>query len=340
MSRVEAMFDRVRAAYVWLEEKPVVIVLIAACATIGVALVLASVAGWPHVLRVAYKRHSWSWLLVCLAGELAAYGGYILTVRDVARLRGGEMTLSASAKTVVAGFGVFAATRLSGGFAVDYWAFRQAGAGRRDAATRVLGLEFLEYVVLSIGVLAASAALYVGADGHASDGVTLPSLLLIPVLAIGLFLTSPKRAERLSKRGRGRLRRWFADGVVGATNVRDLLASPREHGLAVLGNAAYWAGDLLCLWAALQLVHAQISIAALILAYSGGYVVTRRALPAGGAGLVELALTFALVGMDVHFAKALLAVIVYRLFNFWLPIIPALLLMPGIKEMRTQFRRA
>jgi len=110
--------------------------------------------------------------------------------------------------------------------------------------------------------------------------------------------------------------------------------------LGVLGNAVYWAGDILCLWAALQLVHAHISIAALVLAYSGGYVLTRRALPAGGAGLVELALTIALVGMGVHSAKALLAVIVYRLFNFWLPIIPALLLMPGIKDMRGRFRRA
>jgi uncharacterized membrane protein YbhN (UPF0104 family) len=334
------VIPRIRAAFVWLEEKPVIIVVIAAGATVGVALVLASAAGWPHVLRVAYARHSWSWLLICLAGELVAYGGYVLTVRDVARLHGGEMSLSASLETVVAGFGVFAATRLSGGFAVDYWAFRRAGAGRRDAATRVLGLEFLEYVVLSVGVLLASLALYLGIDGHASDGITLPSLLLIPVLAIGLFLTSPKRAERLSKRGKGRLRRWFADGIVGAVNVRDLLLSPRTHGLGVLGNALYWAGDLLCLWAALQLVHAQISVAALVLAYSGGYVVTRRALPAGGAGLVELALTFALVGMDVHFAKALLAVIVYRLFNFWLPIIPALLLMPGIKELRAEFRRA
>ena len=84
-------------------------------------------------MRLVFERHSWAWLLVCLAGELVAYGGYVLTVRDMARVDDGEeLDLSASrCTTVVAGFGVFAATRASGGFAVDYWAFRAAGARAR-----------------------------------------------------------------------------------------------------------------------------------------------------------------------------------------------------------------
>jgi len=31
----------------------------------------------------------------------------------------------------------------------------------------------------------------------------------------------------------------------------------------------------------------------------------------------------ALAGLGMHFSRALLAVVVYRLFNFWLPILPA-----------------
>jgi hypothetical protein len=110
--------------------------------------------------------------------------------------------------------------------------------------------------------------------------------------------------------------------------------------MAVVGNVAYWAGDILCLWAALQLVDARLSAATLVLAYSGGYVLTRRALPAGGAGVVELALTFALVWMGLPFARTLVAVVVYRLFNFWLPILPALMLMPAIKQLRRHFQHA
>ena len=302
---------------------------------------LGTVAGWPHVLRLVESRRSWLWLFVCLAGELVAYGGYVLTVRDMARVDSGpELELDASVRTVVGGFGVFAATRSTGGFAVDYWAFRRAGAGRREAAHRVLGLGFLEYVVLSIGALAASAALAFNVDGRAGVGVTLPGLTIVPVLAVAWWATSPKRVHRLRRPRRSRFKGMLANGVAGAHYVRQLLTNPREHGLGVLGNAVYWAGDIGGLAAALALCGASISWAKLVLAYSGGYVLTRRALPAGGAGFVEAALTLALVGMGADLTRALVAVVIYRLFNFWLPILPALYLMPAISELRRRFRAA
>ena len=324
-----------------LEEKPFLILLIAAGATIAAAVILASYAGWPHVLRLIYEQHSWAWLLLCLGAEVVAYAGYVLTVRDIARVDGGkELGLSASVMAVVAGFGVFAATRASGGFAVDYWALRDAGATRKDATRRVLGLTFLEFIVLSVAALVASIVLYFDLDGHSSDGVTLPSLIVLPIFALGLWLTAPRRVDRLSGVGGNWLKRTFADSVAGAARVRGLLARPREHGLGVLGNLLYWAGDILCLWAAVQLVDGRIPVAKLVLAYSGGYVLTRRALPAGGAGLVEVALTLALVGMGMHFTRALGGVVVYRLFNFWLPIIPALLLMSTVRDLRARYARA
>jgi uncharacterized membrane protein YbhN (UPF0104 family) len=253
------------------------------------------------------------------------------------------MNMRVSAATVLAGFGVFAATRSSGGFAVDYWAFRRAGSGKRDAVGRVLALGFLEYAVLGIAALVASALLYLRLDGHAGEAVTLPSLAIVPCRIAALWVTSPKRLERLSAvtRTSGWWRTAFANSVAGAGNVRSLLSSPREHGLGIAGTILYWAGDILCLWAALQLVGGQhIALAKLVLAYSGGYVLTRRSLPAGGAGLVEVALTLALVGMGVHFVPALIGVLVYRLFNFWLPIVPALALMPTVRELRAHFRDA
>ena len=333
-----------RSGFLWLEEKPLAVVLVAAGATIATALVLGSYAGWPRLLRLVHARHSWAWLAVCLFGELVAYLGYVLTIRDMARVDGGpEMNLAASTTTVVAGFGVFAATRSSGGFAVDYWAFRRAGAGKRDAVGRVFALGFLEYAVLGIGALVASALLFLRLDGHASNAITLPSLMIIPCFALAIWVTSPKRLARLSrtKRSSGWTKTSFANAVAGAGNVRSLIVNPREHGLGPVGNSLYWAGDVLCLWAALQLVGGKhITLAALVLAYASGYVLTRRALPAGGAGIVEVALTLALVGMGIRFVPALIGVLVYRLFNFWLPIVPALILLPTIRQLRARFQTA
>ena len=56
--------------------------------------------------------------------------------------------------------------------------------------------------------------------------------------------------------------------------------------------------------------------------------------------MVELALTLALVGMGLSFVPALVGVIIYRLFNFWLPILPALVVMPAIRDLRLRLRTA
>lgn len=315
--------------------------IVAAGATVGTAVALGSYAGWPHVLRLVYTRRSWLWLAACLAGEVAAYVGYALTLRDMARVDDGEeMSVELSAKTVVAGFGVFAATRSTGGFAVDHWAFRRTGASERTASHRVLGLGLLEYVVLSVIALAASVALFFDWDGRAGLSTTLPGLTVVPALAVATWVTSPKRVDRLSRPRRTPVKRMLSNSVAGASYVRSLLLNPREHGLGVIGNVVYWGGDIGCLWAALMLCDVSISLSKLVLAYAAGYVLTRRALPAGGAGFVEVALTFALVGMGVRIVPAVVAVVIYRLFNFWLPILPALALLPSIRELRRRFRRA
>jgi uncharacterized membrane protein YbhN (UPF0104 family) len=335
---------RVRGVWLTLEDHPFAVILMATGATVAISVSLAAYAGWARVDHVVYSRHAWAWLLGCLLAEVVAYLGYVLTIRDIARVDGGpDMDVSVSAKTVVAGFGVFAATRGSGGFAVDYWALRKEGASRRDAFWRVLALGFLEFTTLSVVALVASAALFLRLDGHASASATLPSLLVIPCIALAVWATSPKRARRLSTRqpGQTRVRRTVGDWIAGARKARVLLSSPREHGLGVLGMTVYWAGDIACLWAALMLVGGpRMTASALVVAYSGGYVLSRRSLPAGGAGVVEAALTFALVGMGAPFAPALVAVLIYRLFNFWLPIVPALALMPTIRDLRQRFHHA
>lgn len=44
--------------------------------------------------------------------------------------------------------------------------------------------------------------------------------------------------------------------------------------------------------------------------------------------------------MGVRFVPALIGVLIYRLFNFGFPIVPALVLLPAIRRLRAQFHTA
>jgi len=336
-------FGFLRRALGWIERRPVLVLVVPTALALGAIAGLADLAGGERIDRAARHLHP-AWLVLCFFGELVAYAGYVLAVRDTAKVdQGPKLSFGHSIQAVIGGFGVFAATRTSGGFAVDYWALRTAGEDREGAVARVLALGALEYAVLAPAALCAAIAILV--DGEdISLGLTLPWLAVIPGALVAIWLTSPKRADRYATHspGAGRIREGFAHSVAGLSMLRRMLvAPPREHGLGLLGTAAYWAGDIACLWGALQFFgNPRLSIPALIIGYATGYVLTRRSLPAGGAGVVEIALTFALHWVGFPFVRALLGVVVYRLFNLWLPIVPALAVLPDIDELRRDFDQA
>jgi uncharacterized membrane protein YbhN (UPF0104 family) len=333
----------VRRALGWVERRPVLVLVVPAVLALSAVAGLADIAGADRIDRAASHLHP-VWLVLCFFGELVAYFGYVLAVRDTAKVdQGPKLSFGHSIRAVVGGFGVFAATRTSGGFAVDYWALRTAGDDREGAVARVLALGALEYAILAPAALCAAIAVLVDGE-NISLGLTLPWLAVIPGGLVAVWLTSPKRAPRYARHGpgAGRIRQGFAHSIAGLSILRKMLvAPPHEHGLGLLGTALYWAGDIACLWGALQLFgNPRLSVPALIIGYATGYVLTRRSLPAGGAGVVEIALTFALHWVGFPFGRALLGVVVYRLFNLWLPIVPALAVLPDVDELRRDFDEA
>jgi uncharacterized membrane protein YbhN (UPF0104 family) len=327
---------KVTAATLQLEQRTVLILIAAGALALAAAIGLADMAGYTRLVE-AVQDIKPAWFAVCFAGEVVAYVGYVLAVRDIARVDGGPLlSLRLSMRTVVAGFGVFAATHAAGGFAVDYWTFRRSGLRRPDAVARVLALGALEYAVLAPAALICAVVLLFGTGGHVQHAMTYPWLAVVPGVLAALWVSSPKRVDRLSDPGDGgRVRQWFAHVVAGIWKLRCMLVRPQVHGLGVGGVSLYWLGDIACLWAALKIYNAELSTPALILAYATGYILTRRSLPAGGAGLVEVLMTFALVWVGVPLAPALLGVVTYRLFNFWLPVIPAL---AAVRRLRQDAR--
>jgi uncharacterized membrane protein YbhN (UPF0104 family) len=302
---------------------------------VGIAATLAAVALIGLAWHVGFGRAlhllvhpRWLWLGVACAGELVAYAGYTLAYREVARAEGGaELEVRHAAALVAAGFGVFVH---GGGFALDREALRRAGLGEREARRRVLGLSVLEYAVPAPATLVAATVVLVDHQSI-STSLTLPWIIGVPVGTV-LALT----ALRLQSR----IRRWrfigkpLDHGLNAVAFVIGLLRMPRRYGLAFLGTLVYWAGDIFCLWATLHAFSARTPpTAQLIVGYATGYALTRRALPLGGAGLVEALLPFALGWLKIALAPALLAVFAYRLINLWIPMIPALAGLPTLHRL-------
>jgi uncharacterized membrane protein YbhN (UPF0104 family) len=312
-----------------------VVVLGSVGIALGTALGIALLAGVDRVARVALSVNP-LWFTICIGAQALAYFGYVFALRETARVDDGpHLGFAHAMRVVAAGFGAFFAASAKGGFEVDYWALRRAGARRQDALTRVLALGALEYVILAPVALGAAMALYAGVGEHTYGAFTLPWLAVVPGFAVAAWLTAPERRARLeSSRGRGRVRTGFAHAVSGLTIVRRLLVQPRRHGGAFAGTTLYWFGEILCLWACLRAFHADVQVPTLILAYATGYVVTRRALPAGGVGVAEACLTFSLYWLGVPLAPALLAVFSYRIFNFWLALLPAAAVTPTVRRLR------
>jgi uncharacterized membrane protein YbhN (UPF0104 family) len=311
------------------------LVTAAAVLSLGALVGVAASVGFTKVWHKLVFPH-WYWLPVALAGELVAYLGYIVAYREVARAEEGpELDVPRVAALVTTGFGVFIQ---GGGFALDRAALERAGLSEHDARERVLGLGTLEYAVLAPATVVAAAFLLADHGGSIDPSITLSWLIGVPVgTAVALLA--------LRYKGKFRRKGWRMHVYASLRAIEllfRLVKQPLRAALALAGIAMYWIGDIFCLWAALHAFYAHTPpVAPLLVAYASGYALTRRALPLGGAGIVEALLPFALGAASIQRAPAVLAVGAYRLINLWLPMIPALAGIPALRRMeRGRVRRA
>jgi len=181
-------------------------------------------------------------------------------------------------------------------------------------------------IILSIGGLVSGETLAMIAGGI---GLVLSAL----VIAVGVIAV--RRASVRERVGRAavwvlsRVQRLIhrpagdAAGIVGAT-MADLTAFHlhRRDALHVVGSAfRNWAFDLLCLAFSIKAAGAHVPWWGIVLAWAAGAGGASLNLTPGGLGVVELALTGALVAVGVPSNQALTAVLVYRAITFWLAIV-------------------
>jgi uncharacterized membrane protein YbhN (UPF0104 family) len=307
---------------------PRVLVILGAAAAFLVGLaIMSAFAGWRKVVHGLSPDLSW-WFAVAFGAQVAAFVGYVFAYRAVARIEDGpRLGLRQATQLVAVGFGAFL---VKGGAQLDAEALTKPGASEEEGEIRVMALDALEHAPLAPAACAAAIALLVQGDRKPGLDFTIPWATLVPIGALLAAFGVRHRKRFIGKNGwRGKL-----GHALEAIRILFRLAREwREHWIAFAGASLYWAGDVACLWAALGPFHAQPQIASVVLAHAVGYVLTRRTLPLAGAGIVEVLMPLTLVASGAPFAGAILGVIVYRLFNLWLPLVPALVALPSVRRM-------
>lgn len=290
------------------------------------AVVLIDQAARNLQLISRLRDASPGWLVVCAIGESVAYVGFVLSYQAMARVSGGPRLPAAVAVRVVGlSFGAFSLATAIGGLSVDFWALREAGEPPAIASARVIALETLRWAVLAAATCAAGLAVLAGVQGRMTWIVPAAWLAITSFcFAGGLLVSAPGRRRSFATR-KGRLGHLLRIAVGALVYIRQLISGTHDLRRRAIGGAAlFWAGEVLCAWAALRAFGTSVSLAPLLLGYTTGYVATGLPLPLGGAGGVDAALTGGFVLAGAPLGPALLGALTFRLFSFWLPALGAL----------------
>ena len=292
--------------------------------------------------KLAGLRQSWDrighgspgWLVLAAIFEALSFGGYIALFRTVF-VRGGRSRIDWRSSYLVTMAGL-AATRLfasagAGGVALTAWALRRSGMDRRTVFSRMVAFMTVLYAVYMFALVIFGLGLRVGVlPGGGSFALTIvPAIFGALVIALALLLALlPTHVERqieaASRRtGLGaRLRRWLLSlpALIGS-GVRGAVEIVRSGDPLALGAVAWWGFDIATLWASFHAFGQAPPFSVLVMAYFIGMFGNLLPLP-GGIGGVDGGMIGALIAFGVSDSLAVVAVLVYRAFAFWLPTIP------------------
>ena len=103
--------------------------------------------------------------------------------------------------------------------------------------------------------------------------------------------------------------------------MRDARRLLRRGNAGLVGALMWWAFDIACLWACFKAFGDSPAVGVLVLGYFIGMLANTLPLP-GGVGGVDGGMIGAFIAFGVDPAGAIVAVLAYRFFAFWLPIAP------------------
>ena len=272
--------------------------------------------------------------IVAQAVSLACYAGLYRRVLASlgARLRfrvAAEVTLSTFLISHVTPFGSATGTLLN-------VSTLEAEGIAASTTGEAIGLTSLVSTVALIALfgtgLVATAGRHVSATYLRIAGVALVLVLLVLAIAF-LVGAHPGIAERAARRAAGwarHVRPSIDPEKVAQTSKRlVLLARSALTGRAFLESYGFASADLLFDLLSLDLMFLafryQPGFGPLAVAYGAANIASAIPITPGGLGVIEVTLVAITVGFGAPRATAVIAVLGYRVVNYWLPLLPGAL---------------
>ena len=280
----------------------------------------------------ALRTLNWAWLPLAAFAEFSSLTAFARAQRRLLRHGGLQLDLRSAMAITYAGNAISLSVPIAGGGAGTVFSFRQfRKLGATWAATGwALALSGLLSTAAFALILAGGA---ISADHGAAllFGLAGAGLLVIPMVVFGVAVRSDPVRRRLGVLGGRCLDQAGRLGLRAAPHWRPAvdsvleavagIAMRRVHYLVVFGYLLWnWIGDVLCLTVAIRATGAAIPWHGLLLAYCAAAGAALIPLTPGGVGFVETALTAALVAAGMRGSHAIAAVLVYRIFSYWLVI--------------------
>jgi len=275
------------------------------------------------------------WTIAALLLTFGMFGGYVAMFRGVF-VRAGSSRLGwrASYQITMAGL---AASRLfaaggAGGLVLTAWALRRSGMRKRTVADKTIAFLVLTYLPYAVAVVVCGFGLHWGVF-RGDDPFTLtfvPAVVGVVLLAIAFAIafipTDLQRRMRPFGKGRvARLTQQLAEAPAATSaGVRDALEHLRSRDPALLGAVLFWAFQIAVLWAAFHAFGNAPPVAVLTQAFFVGMLGNLLPMP-GGVGGVEGGMIGSFAAFGVDSGLAVVAVLVYRAFTFWLPLVPGVI---------------
>ena len=332
---------RVNAEPPEVEERPALQVTTRNVVALVAFLLASLVALYLLLPQIAGLNDTWNriskgrpaWIAASLVFTFGMFAGYVAMFRGIFLRAGSRIGWAASYQITMAGL---AASRLfaaggAGGLVLTAWALRRSGMRRRTVADKTLAFLVLTYLPYDIAVIVCGFGLHWGLfEGPDPFSLTfVPAVVGVIFLAIAFAIAFiptdlERRLQRFTGRGGriGGLAQQLAHvPAASSAGVREALEHLRSRDPALFGSVAYWAFQIAVVWAAFHAFGDAPPLAVLVQGFFVGMLGNLLPMP-GGVGGVEGGMIGAYAAFGVDSGLAVVAVLVYRAFTFWLPLVP------------------